>query len=64
MDLRKNQLIIKIDISKEMGKSKSGKTMTVATTNGNKSLSALSKSIKGQDNIILGINCYKFPEDE
>lgn len=50
------RIIIKIDKSQTFGPSKSGKTITVASTKGN-------KRIEGTD-IVLGLNCYKYPEDE
>jgi hypothetical protein len=45
-----NELTVKIDLSKTFGRSKSGKTIIVASTEGNKTV---------KDNIKLGINCYK-----
>jgi hypothetical protein len=51
-----NTMTIKIDVTKNLGASKSGKTMIIATTEGNQ--------VVGQDaatgkNIILGLNLYK-----
>ena len=45
-------LIITIDLTKEFGKSSSGKTTIVATTAGN-------VSVPGHDDIKIGLNCYK-----
>lgn len=45
-------LIITIDLTKEFGKSSSGKTTIVATTAGN-------VNIPGHDDIKIGLNCYK-----
>lgn len=45
-------LAIKIDLSKDFGKSSSGKSNIVATTEGN-------IAIPGFEDIKLGINCYK-----
>ena len=45
-------LTITIDLTKEFGKSSSGKTTIVTTTAGN-------VSIPGHDDIKIGVNCYK-----
>ncbi len=45
-------LTIKIDLSKNFGKSKSGKTEIIASTAGN-------VSVPGREEVKLGINCYK-----
>ena len=52
MALEGRILTIKIDISKELGPSASGKTILVATTEGNKSL-------PGVDGMKIGVNVYK-----
>ncbi len=44
-------LTLKIDTSKDLGPSKSGKTIIIATTSGN-------QPIKGKEAVILGLNCY------
>ena len=44
-------LKLEIDTSKNLGPSKSGKTVIVATTSGN-------QPIKGKEAVILGLNCY------
>jgi len=44
------KLTIEIDMSKEQGRSKSGKTIVLATTQGN---------IEVEPGIYLGVNCYK-----
>lgn len=46
------KLIITIDLAKEFGDSKSGKSVTVASTEGN-------VSVDGAKDVKLGINCYK-----
>lgn len=46
-------LTIKVDLSKEFGRSKSGKTIIIATTGGNKEVA---------DGIHMGLNIYKYPE--
>ena len=54
--VKDNILTIQIDLKKEFGLSKSGKTIVVASTKGN-------KTIEGTD-CILGLNVYKYPEGE
>jgi hypothetical protein len=44
-----NTLTITIDISKRLGPSKSGKTVLIASTNGNQAVAP---------GVTLGINCY------
>ncbi len=44
-------LTITIDLSKEFGRSKSGKTIIVASTEGN-------VSVPGAENIKVGVNVY------
>ncbi len=48
-----NELTIKIDLSHRGGISASGKTLRVASTNGNKDVG---------DGVFLGINAYTYPE--
>jgi len=45
------KLIIEVDLAKDFGKSKSGKTTIIASTKGN-------KPIEGTD-AIMGLNIYK-----
>lgn len=52
MTLEGRILTIKIDITKELGPSKTGKSILVATTEGNKSL-------PGVEGMKVGINVYK-----
>ena len=49
-------IIIKIDKTKTFGPSKSGKTITIASTQGNKEIAGTG--------IVLGLNCYKFPKEK
>ena len=51
MSVDANVLTIKIDLSKEFGPSKSGKTIMIATTSGN-------VTVPGREEII-GLNVYK-----
>ena len=52
MTLDGNILTIKVDVSKEFGPSSSGKTIIIATTEGN-------VSIPGAEDKKVGINVYK-----
>jgi len=52
MDVKNDELVIKVDLSKDLGPSKSGKTRTVATTNGNIPLMT-------HEGIKIGLNIYK-----
>ena len=49
-----NILTIKVDLSKEYGPSKSGKTVIIASTEGN-------KSVENGNGAIIGLNIYKKP---
>ncbi len=53
-EVKDNKLIIEIDLTLEFGGSKSGKTITIASTKGN-------QKIEGT-NAIIGLNVYKYPE--
>jgi len=53
-EVKDDKLIIEIDLTKEFGPSKSGKTITVASTRGN-------QKIDGTD-VVIGLNLYKYPE--
>ena len=46
-----NILTIKIDLSKKLGVSASGKSQNIATTGGN-------ISVPGSEEVKIGINCY------
>jgi hypothetical protein len=54
-EVKDNKLIIEIDLTMEFGGSKSGKTITIASTRGN-------QKIEGT-NAIIGLNVYKYPEN-
>jgi len=51
MSVDGNILTVKIDISKRQGKSKSGKTVIIASTGGN-------MPIPESNDIKIGVNCY------
>ena len=54
-EIKDDKLIIEIDLTMELGPSKSGKTITIASTRGN-------QKIEGTD-AVIGLNVYKYPED-
>ena len=47
-----NKLVITVDLSKSFGPSKSGKTIIIASSEGN-------KPIKDGDGAVLGLNVYR-----
>lgn len=49
----KKKLTIEIDLSKEIGKSKSGKSMNIATTGGNQKITT------DIGEVVVGVNVYK-----
>ena len=54
MTVEGETLIIKIDLSKDFGQSKSGKTIIIASTEGNVSVPERNEKI--------GLNVYRYPE--
>jgi hypothetical protein len=52
MKLEENILTIKVDLTKEFGPSASGKTIIIASTEGN-------ISVPDKDEIKIGLNVYK-----
>jgi len=54
-EIKGDKLIIEIDLTKDFGPSKSGKTINIVSTRGN-------QKIEGT-NAIIGLNVYKYPED-
>ncbi len=52
MTVENNILTIKVDLTKDFGKSASGKTNIIATTEGN-------IAIPGAEDIKIGLNIYK-----
>jgi len=58
MNVSQNVLTVTIDLSEDHGPSKSGKTIMIASTEGNVDVTGhdLPHSIK------LGINCYRYAE--
>jgi len=54
MNVEGETLTIKVDLSKDFGKSKSGKTIIVASTEGNVSVPERNEKI--------GLNIYRYPD--
>jgi len=52
MSLDGQILTMKVDLSKDFGPSKSGKSITIATTEGN-------ISVPGAEDVKIGLNVYK-----
>ncbi|MBE6822846.1 MAG: hypothetical protein E7518_07100 [Ruminococcaceae bacterium] len=52
MSVTGNKLLIEVDLSQNFGPSSSGKSVTIATTEGN-------KSVPGAENIRIGLNVYR-----
>jgi len=55
MKIKGNKLTINVDLSKDFGRSKSGKSITIATTSGNKQLT-------DKQGVYIGLNVYKTPD--
>lgn len=55
MKVEGNILTIKVDLSKEFGLSSSGKSVIIASTEGN-------QSVEGKEEVKIGLNVYKKPE--
>jgi hypothetical protein len=53
IETKENQIIITIDTSKNLGPSRSGKTIMVGTTSGNQKVTTPS------GDIMVGVNAYK-----
>ena len=57
MKLDGDVLTITVDLSKEYGLSSSGKSVIIASTEGN-------QSVEGREEIKIGLNIYKKPEQK
>lgn len=53
IDVKSGKLHIVVDLSKEQGPSKSGKTTVIGTTSGN-------VQVAGHDGTFVGLNVYKY----
>lgn len=52
MAIEGNTLVMRVDLTKEFGESKSGKSITIASTEGN-------VSVPGHEDIKIGLNIYR-----
>ena len=52
MEVKGQELLIRIDLSKNCGQSKSGNSTVIGTTSGN-------ADVPGNPGLKLGVNCYK-----
>jgi len=55
MTVADNILTIKVDLTKEFGPSSSGKTIIIASTEGN-------VPVPGNEEAKIGLNIYKYPQ--
>jgi len=53
LEIKENKLMIEVDLTKNFGFSKSGKTTIIASSQGNQPIST------GDDVVYLGLNIYK-----
>lgn len=53
MEIADDKMTIEVDLTKDFGKSKSGKTTIIASSEGNQPIS------NGDDVVYLGLNIYK-----
>ena len=54
VEVKGNILTATVDLSKDIGRSKSGKTIVIGSTQGN-------AQVPGHDNARIGLNVYKYP---
>jgi hypothetical protein len=59
MQVNGNKLIIEVDLTKEFGPSSSGKTIIIASTEGNVSIPVSTPEFDG---VKVGLNVYKKPQ--
>jgi len=57
MHVEGNVLTIKVDLSKQFGPSSSGKSIIIASTEGN-------RPVPGLEDVKIGVNVYRRPPDE
>ena len=60
MKVENNKLIIEVDLTKSFGPSKSGKTTVIASTQGNQKINGAGAAGR-QDEVMVGLNVYKYP---
>lgn len=58
VEIKGDKLMLEIDLTKENGPSKSGKTVNIGSTRGNQRIPY------GDTEIVIGVNCYKYPDEE
>ena len=54
MEVVKGELVIRVPLAKQVGPSKSGKTILIATSGG-------SVEVPGQEGTFVGLNVFKYP---
>ena len=59
MNVQDGILTLKIDTTKDIGPSASGKTIMIASSGGNKKINV--GTDEAEDNIMLGLNLYRYP---
>ena len=59
MNVQDGILTLKIDTTKDIGPSASGKTIMLASSGGNKKINV--GTDEAEDNIMLGLNLYRYP---
>ena len=59
MELDEGILTLRIDVTKDIGPSASGKTIMVASSGGNKKVNIGTEG--NEDSIMLGLNIYRYP---
>jgi hypothetical protein len=55
MQVNGSKLVIEIDLSQDLGPSKSGKTILIASSEGN-------VGVPGREDVKVGLNVYRYPE--
>ena len=60
MEVQDGILTLKIDTTKDIGPSASGKTIMIASSGGNKKINVGTE--EAEDNIMLGLNIYRYPQ--
>ena len=61
MNVQDGILTLKIDTTKEIGPSASGKTIMIASSGGNKKIN-VGDETSGDNFIMLGLNLYRYPQ--
>ena len=59
MNVQDGILTLKIDTTKDIGPSASGKTIMIASSGGNKKINV--GTDEAEDNIMRGLNLYRYP---